>query len=145
MNRIVGAIYPVPLELISRLFDGKVKVFVKYVAHNTTKLVPKHKIVFYASHGSKEVVGEGTIDKIELLTPNEALEKYGDKLFLNKEELTEYTKHQPKREPSKKMLVLSLSKPRKYPQGIKYKRPITMAGEYLTQEKYSALFEECSP
>ena len=98
----------------------------------------------HLSHGSKEVVGEGTIEAIEFLTPNEVLEKYGAKVFLNRDELMEYTMRQPKRTSSKKMLVLTMYKLRKYSQEITYERPITMAGEYLTQEKYSALLAKVS-
>jgi len=143
MIRIIGVVYPVPLRLVDRLFVAHRNVFVKYVAQITNlRIAPKHKVVFYASHGSKEVVGEGIIEAIEFLTPKEVLEKYGDKVFLNKDELMEYAMRQPKRTFSKKMLTLTLSKLRRYPTGIKYERPVTMAGEYLTQEKYSALLQK---
>jgi len=145
MTTTIGVVYPIPLRLVDRLFLAHRNIFVKYVARTTNlRIAPKHKVVFYASHGSKEVAGEGTIDRIEFLTPDEVLEKYGDKLFLNKEELTGYTTSQPKRTSSKKMLVFTLCKLRKYPPGIKYERPITMAGEYLTEEKYSALLQKVS-
>jgi hypothetical protein len=35
-----------------------------------------------------------------------------------------------------------ISVPRKYPKGIKYKGHMTMAGEYLTEDRYKALCEE---
>lgn len=145
MNKIVGVIYPIPLHFVDRLFVAHRNVFVKYVARTTNlRITPKHKVVFYASHGSKQVVGEGIIEAIEFLTPKEALEKHGDKVFLNEDELKEYTMRQPKRTSSKKMLTLTLSKLRLYPQPIKYGRPVTMAGEYLTEEKYSALLQKVS-
>jgi len=145
MKRIIGVVYPVPVWLIDRLLVAHRNVFVKYVARTTNlRITPKHKVVFYASHGSKEVVGEGIIETIEFLTPNEVLEKYGDRVFLNKNELMVYATRQPKRTLSKKMLTLTLSKLRRYPLGIKYERPVTMAGEYLTVEKYSALLQKVS-
>jgi len=143
LNKIVGVVYPVPIRLVDRLLVEHRNVFVKYVARTTNlRIAPKHKVVFYASHGSKEVVGEGTIESIEFLTPNEAIEKYRGRVFLNKDELTAYTVSQPKRTTSKKMLTLTLSKLRQYPHGIKYERPVTMAGEYLTKEKYSTLLQK---
>jgi hypothetical protein len=36
------------------------------------RMTPKHKVVFYASQGSKQIVGEGIIEAIEFLTPKEA-------------------------------------------------------------------------
>jgi hypothetical protein len=145
MHRIVGVIYPVPLRLVDRLFVEHRNVFVKYVARTTNlRITPKHKVVFYASHGSKEVVGEGIIEAIEFLTPNEVLEKYGDEVFLNKDELMEYIMRQPGRTASKKMLTLILAKLRRYPPGIRYEKPITMTGEYLTEERYAALLKKVS-
>lgn len=131
--------------LVDRLFVAHRNIFVKYVARITNlRITPKHKVVFYASHGSKQVVGEGVIEAIEFLTPKEVLEQYGDKVFLSEGELMEYTMRQPKRTSSKKMLTLILSKLRLYTQPIKYGRPVTMAGEYLTEEKYGALLQKVS-
>jgi len=145
MNKIVGVVYSVPLHFVDRLFVAHRNVFVKYVARTTNlRIAPKHKVVVYASHGSKEVVGEGIIKAIEFLTPKEVLEKYEDKVFLNEDELKEYTMRQPKRTSSKKMLTLTLSKLRRYPQAIKYEKPVTMADEYLTEEKYTALLQKVS-
>lgn len=53
-----------------------------------------------------------------------------------------YASLQSSRSISKKLLVLVLSKPRRYAKGVNYKKPITMAGEYLTKERYDALFPE---
>ena len=143
MRDIAGVIYPIPLEFVSRIFAEQKKVFVKYVAHETCiGLVPKNKILFYASLGQKEIVGEAIIKTIEFLTPIRVLEKYGDNVFLNRDELMEYASQQSSRTISKKMLVLVLSKPRRYARGINYEKPITMAGEYLTKERYNALFQE---
>jgi len=140
LTKIVGVVYPVPIGFVDRLFVEHRGVIVKYVARTTgLKIAPKHKVVFYGSKGSGEVVGEGTIDALEFLTPNEALEKFGDRLFLDKDELTKYTMHQPTRTLSKRVLVVTLSKLRRYPPGIKYERRMTMAGEYLTKERYDAL------
>jgi hypothetical protein len=142
MNDIVGTIYPIPVELVERLFEGNVKVFVKYVAHNTTRLAPKHKVIFYASHGSKKLIGEGTIEKVEFLTPQKVLEKYKDQLFLNEAELDAYVKRSPSRSSSKEMLTLVLKKLKKFPRPIDYKKPITMAGQYLSAEEYSSLIQK---
>lgn len=105
------------------------------------RIAPKHKVLFYASHGSKEIAGEGQIEEIEFLTPNEVLAKYGAKTFLDKDELATYTLRQPKRDSSKKMLVLVLSKIKRYRSPVKYRKPISMAGQYLTQEDYSGLLK----
>jgi hypothetical protein len=142
MKKVVAAIYPVPSKFVSRIFDDRKQVFVKYTNHETSRLVPRNKVLFYASHERGEIVGEATIKAVEFLTPAEALEKHGDELFLNREELMSYVSQSSSRTASKKMLVLAFSNPRKYPKAIRAKKPLTMAGQYLTEEEYQALFEE---
>jgi hypothetical protein len=116
-------------------------VFVKYTTWSTgIQLKSKHKIILYASQGSKEIVGEGTIEKVEFLTSGEVLKKYGNKVILNKDELEKYMMREPNRM-SKKMLVIVFSKVREYTPHIKYKKPITMAGQYLTRDEYSEFFQ----
>jgi hypothetical protein len=135
---------PIPLPFIGRILQERRNVLVKYVTWTTgLRLVPKQKIVFYASQDSKEIVGEGIIEIVEFLTASEALEKYGERIFLSKGELEKYMMLRPNRA-SKKMLVLMLSKLREYTPHVKYGRPITMAGQYLTREEYSELFHKSS-
>ena len=143
MKGIWGVVYPIPLQFVDRIFAEQRNVFVKYLSHPTcVRIAPRNRILFYASHGQKEIVGEAMIKSMEFLTPFEALEKHGDKLFLNEVELVKYASLQSSRSISKRLLVLVLSKPRRYARGISYKKPITMAGEYLTKERYNALFQE---
>jgi hypothetical protein len=136
----VAVVYPVPANLVDRLLIEDRNVFVKYLPRTTkVSLQQGDKVVFYASHATKQVVGEGVAEKVEFLTPAEAISKYGEKVFLSKDELAAYTARQPSRDPSKKMLVVVLTKLKKYKKGIVYPRPITMAGEYLTEEQYRQL------
>jgi len=127
MNEIVGAIFPVPTELVNRLFEGETKVFVKYVAHSNTRLSPGHKIVFYASRGSKELIGEGIVEKVEFLTPDEVLSKFKNELFLDAAEFHAYVGKWPSRT-SKRIMTLVLKKLKKYQKPIIYGKPMTMAG-----------------
>jgi hypothetical protein len=139
MDEIIGVIYPVPMEFIGRLFAGKTKVFVKYVAHNTTRLMPRHKVVFYGSHGSRKLIGEGTIERVEFLTPEAILSKYGEYLFLNQDELQAYVESSPSRTRSKEMLTLVMKRMKRYSAPLNYDKPITMAGQYLTSSEYNSL------
>jgi hypothetical protein len=142
MRELIGIIYPIPMNFSDRLFDGKTKVFVKYVAHNSTQLAPKHKVIFYGSHGSKKLVGEGTIEKVEFLTPEGAITKYKEELFLTKDEIYDYVKRSPSRTPSKEMLTLVLKRLKKYQRPIQYHKPITMAGQYLSSSEYNSLIRK---
>jgi len=142
MRELIGVIYPIPINFIDRLFDGETKVFVKYVAHNSTQLAPKHKVIFYGSRGSKELVGEGTIEKVEFLTPEEAITKYKEELFLTKDEIYDYVKRSPSRNLSKEMLTLVLKRLKKYHKPIQYPKPITMAGQYLSSSEYNSLMQK---
>ena len=140
MNDVAGIIFPVPKQFVDRLLVEKRNVFVKYVARNgLLRLSIKHRVLFYVSHSSKEIVGEGTIEEIAFLTPAETLGKYGKKIFLDESELEEYTYLQPNRDSSKKMLVLSLSKIKRYSKPKTINRPISMAGLYLTKGEYEQL------
>lgn len=139
MSQIIGVIYPIPLQYVNRIFLQNRNIFVKYLPRTSTKLKPNHKAIIYASHGFKEIIGEGIIECIEFLTPDEAWQKHGNKIFLDKKELQEYTISQPTRTSTKKMLVITLRKLKKYKSGIKYLRPITMTGQYLTKEDYKFL------
>ena len=138
---IAGIIFPILPEFLDRLLVENRFVFVKYLPRNETKVVPKSKLLFYVSRSSKEIVGEGRIEEILFLTPDEILEKYGNKVFLDRDELFRYVHKQPKRKPSKEMLVLVLSRLKRYHHPVKYKKPISMAGQYLTETDYSELLK----
>jgi hypothetical protein len=140
MTEVIGVIFPVPQEFVDRLLVEKRDVFVKYLPHITSiKIKRRQKLLFYASHGTKQIMGESVIEAIEFLTANEVLERYGQRVFLEEGELTNYTLRQPNRDCSRKMLVLVLSGFRKYSQPKKFMRPITMAGQYLTRKEYQQL------
>lgn len=141
MSEVAGVIFPVPKQFVDRLLLEKRNVFVKYIAGNgLLKLSRKHRVLFYVSHSCKEIAGEGTVEEIEFLTPSEALQKYSKALFLNDKELEEYTLQQPNRDSSKKMLVLALSKLKRYPKPRNFTKPISMAGLYFTKKEYTELF-----
>jgi hypothetical protein len=132
-------IYPIPAKFVSRIFEDKRTVFVKFVAHPNTKTFSFRKILFYESQGSKEIVGEAVVKTIEVLTPLEVLEKYGKRVFLEENELLAYTKQQPSRTTSRKMQVMVLGRPLRFSKRIKYQEPMTMAGKSLTKEEYEKL------
>lgn len=136
-------VFPVPANLVDRLLSETKDVFVKYTGGRSTilSLTRGSKIVFYASRGKREIVGEGIVREIEYLTPDEAVDKYGKRLFLSKKELSRYVRNRLTRDSSKKMLVVVLSHVKKYREGIHYPRPMTMSGKYLRSEEYAALMK----
>jgi len=139
MKKIIAAIYPIPINLVERFFSENKDVFVKYLRTSTVRLSPKNKIIFYASHGSQELVGEGLIETIEFLTSDEVLEKYITRVFLKKRELEDYIHSQPLRTSSKKMLTVAFSRIKKYDCPIKIVKPVNMGGQYLTKDDYLKL------
>ncbi|MCX6654315.1 MAG: DUF365 domain-containing protein [Candidatus Bathyarchaeota archaeon] len=141
MDKLVGAIFPVPIDLIQRLFSGSSKVFVKYIPHNSTRLCKGNKIIVYESRGAKCLIGEGLISSIEFLTPDEVLVKYRESLFLDEEQLKAYVKLWPNRDPFKKMLTMKLIKLKKYDLPIKYANSITMTGRYVNSKEYQKIFQ----
>lgn len=133
-----GVIFPIPIDIIDRLFKNKV-VFVKYPTHEVIgdRLKACKKMLFYASRANKEIVGEGNINQIELLSKEQVLKDYINVLFLNKEELEEYS-----RGGTKKLLVFSLENSTKYKVPVSLDHPITMVGEYISQEDYNEIIEQ---
>ncbi len=141
-EHIVGILFPVPAKLLPRIFEDGKDVFVKYLARSHVKLRPGRKIMFYSSGGAKQIVGEGSIDNIEFLAPANLLERYGDRLFITREELTDYTQSQPLRTNSKELFVAVLRKVRKYAVPVTHPGPITMAGMYITKDAYKQILEK---
>jgi hypothetical protein len=122
MEKMIGAIYPVPSELVNRLFDGKNKVFVKATGHGSTKLLPKHKIVFYASHGEKKLVGERIVENVEFLNPAEVIAKYNQGLFIDEQEFLKYVGKR------QRILALQLKGLKKYPKLNQSREMLNLAG-----------------
>lgn len=140
MSEIVGIIVPIPKDLMDRILTEKRNVVVKYTNKNAYfKIREKNRVLFYESRGSKQIVGEGRIDGVYTLTPKEAWEKFGDKMFIDQKELEAYISRQPNRTPLKKMLVLVLYRLTRYPEPKKFKKSISMAGQYITKEEYEEL------
>jgi hypothetical protein len=70
-KKVLGVIYPIHLQYVDRIFEKQKNVFVKYTAHEKSALTTKHKILFYASHGQKEIVGEAGIKELNFFTPTD--------------------------------------------------------------------------
>ena len=133
--KVIGAVFPLPSHLVDRIFKDKRNVFLK--PPTVYKDLKKgSKILFYASGEIREIIGEGTAEKVELLKPEEAVRKYGKKLFLNPEEVSEYLKG---RRRASKVLVIVLRDLKRYRRGYKPKRFITVAGKRLTESEYKEI------
>ena len=133
--KVIGAIFPLPSHLLDRIFKEGRNVFLK--PPTVYKDLGKgSKILFYASGEIREIIGEGTAEKVELLRPEEAVKKYGKKLFLDPDEVSEYLRG--KRRASK-VLVIVLKDLRRYRRGYKPKRFITVAGKRLTDAEYKEI------
>jgi len=147
-EEIVGVAYPVPSNLLDRIFKEGKDVFIK---HPTCykQLKPQHKVLFYASHEIKAIVGEATIKNIELMKIKQIYEKYKDRVFITKEEAKEYSKPlRLRRQPGvsktreTKFLVLELQNIKKYVKPVKPKRFITVGGKYVTKREYEKIREK---
>jgi hypothetical protein len=93
-------------------------------------------VIFYASRGQKKLVGEGTIEKIEFLAPDVIVAKYEKTLFLGKDEFLTYVGCR------NMILTLTLKDLVKYPHSLNYYKPITMTGQYISNEEYNAIIRE---
>ena len=146
-EEIVGVIYPVPSNLINRIFKEGKDVFIK---HPTCfkQLKPGHKILFYASHEIRAIVGEATIKNMEFLRLSEIYKKYGDRVFITREEARQYSKPLKDRKTKGgvirdiKFVVFELENVKQYEEPIKVKRFITVGGKYLKQKDYEGIKEK---
>ena len=137
-KEIVGACFPVPHHLMKRFFkDGK-KVFVKN--SKFSKLKPGSKIIFYASRDIHALIGEGTIETVEFLTPKETIQKYKNNLFLTEKELNTYAREKN----VSKFLVARFSKIKEYPNPVKPKRFISIGGKYVSKPEYNEILSKAS-
>jgi len=139
LNGVYAVIYPVPKTFINSLFGSETVVFLKYTTHEviSDNLESCEKVIFYESKGEKKLVGEGIINKMELLTVDKILEKYRKDLFLTEDELRSYSKNR-----NKKPIVFTLKNPYRYDKGIKSEEPITMGGKYITKKEYENMLNE---
>ena len=144
-KKVIGAIYPIPLQYVNRIFEKQKNVFVKYTSHQTSALTPKHKILFYASHGKKRNCRRSKNQRIRISYTKRNMGKIWLKLVFKQRRINGILPNQVLRDPSKKMQVIVLSKPRKYPEGIQYKRPISMSGQYINEEDYQEIIQATKP
>lgn len=133
----VGAIYPVMPKHFERLLSGRT-IFCKF-GRLFTGTVPGSVIVFYESGG--KLVGESPIRSISRLTPSEAIRRFGERLFLDKNELEAYSMRW-KRPPNTEMLVFELRDIRRYPVPLQITASVPPAGRPLTQEIYEAIISK---
>lgn len=136
MSDFIGVIFPVPQQFIERFFIDKKNIFVKFSTGESTSLKEGQILLFYASYGTKKIVGEGIIKNIEFLKASEVYRKYPNKLFLEKDELFEYAGYRT----FKKMLTIELSNIMKYEEPVITPIPITIAGLQITKEQYEKYF-----
>lgn len=132
-----AVIYPLPLELASRILNGNKSVFVKYQNHETLspKLNTCEKILFYISHSKKEILGEASISAVQLMSFDEVISEFIDDLFLNEDELRKYCN----KRIEKKMLAFSLKKMEYYSEPKFLGHSLTMIGEFISREEYDSL------
>lgn len=137
-KEIVGAAFPVPHYLMKRFFEEGKKVFVKNSRYRQLK--PGSKIIFYASRDIHAFVGEGTIETVEFLTPQETIRKYKNDLFLTETELNSYAREKN----VSKFLVARFSEIREYPNPVKPKRYISIGGKYVSKPEFNEILSKTS-
>ena len=137
-----GVVFPLPPNLIARIFDQKRTVFAKFFSHQNgkIKLGVGSIIFFYQSRGLKSLIGEARIDRIASMSKDDALKRYGKKLFLGSNELREYVQKFPGRE-KKNMAIFELGLCRRYNHPIEWPYAVTMTGRYITKDEFERLSE----
>lgn len=128
-------IYPFLRGHIERIFQGR-NVVCKYAGKGRPSIAKGSKVVFYASGGSLELLGEGTIKTLEFLIPEEIVSNYGKRLFISDDELIRYRGN---RSAERKLLVVTLSQVHRFTKPVKTPKYVTMAGQTLDKEQYSNL------
>lgn len=139
-EEIVGMIIPIPSYLLKRIFKEKKNKIVK-VATIFKQIKPGFKVLFYSSHETHAVVGEGTVETCQIVSAtdlNKKFSKFDGNLFITKEELKNYLSQRRK----SKFLVISLRGVKQYVRPVKLKRFVPMAGQYLKQSLYEKIISK---
>ena len=131
----LGVVFPITAAHFENLLSGK-NVFCKFVGR--LSVGAGNKIVFYQSGGSRQLVGEAIIKSIALMTPREAVQAFGNKLFITAIELEKYASLF-KRAPTARLSVFELVIVRSYRAPVKFSRPIGPSGVNLTAEIYETI------
>lgn len=136
---IFGVTFAVPYNFLRRFFEKEKTVFIKNSKFR--KIQSGMKLIFYSSGEVHAFVGEGTIEKVEFLTPNEVVKKYKNKLFLTAEECFKYTSPAGRYRKYKvsKFLTLTLKNITKYPKPVKPQRFISIGGSYISKLEYESI------
>lgn len=139
----IGVIYPLPPDVITQILSGKRDIFVKYISRVPTKK-SKHrlknglKLFIYASGGSKSIVATSYVKKVEFLPAPVLMKKYAGRVAIQKDYAKEYFKGRE----DKALAVLHLSNVTPVFPPIKILTPITMSGQFITQENKKLLFAQ---
>ena len=131
----MGYVFPVRRQHANSIFEKGKDVFVKF--GKLRQLRAGAKAIFHVS-GEKLLIGEAIIKSIESMTPKEVWKKYSTRLFLTRAELLEYTRKTALGEERRRqeLTVYTLRKVKKYKKPISPMQRMTMAGYYISPEKY---------
>jgi hypothetical protein len=134
-NELLGVAYPLPKNILDRLFKIKKPIFVKFLPReigkkSKSKISSMERMYFYESASERRIVGLGKIKKIESFTLSDIPKEYFHSLILNKNELKHYSKGRE----SKKMVLFHLESIKRFMNPLILIKPITMAGIYLYPE-----------
>ena len=142
VKEIAGVTFAVPYQFMKRFFDEGKTVFIKNSKFKQIR--PGMKLVFYASVEVKSFVGDGIIEKVEFLTPNEVVNKYKKELFLTKEECFQYANQISghKKYKVSKFLTLTLKNITRYSKPVKPQRFISVGGRYMSKAEYENILSK---
>jgi hypothetical protein len=140
----IGIVLPLLREHADRILDQNRDVLVKYTSRIPKKprnfrLKEGMKVLFYLSGSNRTIAGEAEIGGIRFMVPHDVLTEYGARLFLSREELSQYTRLQPTRSTNKPPLVLEVRRARRFTKAVAYRKRVSTAGEYLTAKDYALL------
>lgn len=136
LKEIRGAVFPLPHDAIERLLTGEKDVFVKF--GRFLYLSSGQKLLFYDS-SVHAIVGEAEIFEVLCISPADVWSKYGQRLFLSRDEFDKYVSTTPlgprntERAPDKIVTVCILRKPKRYSSPRKLGKRMNMIGHYLRE------------
>ena len=135
-EEIIGAIYPIPKEILDRSKKMPKVVYIKNVVHNVIpkKLNPGSKILFYVGMPFKKIFAEATIDKILFVDYASLRKSFSKEIIQKRNELKNYCGLQYVDGKSKKVSFV-LKNFNYFEKGLDPISPITMTGKYFTREE----------
>lgn len=134
-----GVIFPLYTEMTKRAIENGKDVFVKFSGRD---IKPGMDFYIYGTgeNGVKKIIAKAKVKNTDRMRASKVWDKYGSRLFQNKDEFNEYIRGRR----SKEMLVLELEDTELLDEQVKAPGYMSVAGLYVDEKKKEKIEQRIS-